>query len=180
MHLNVSYVGNFSFAASKKAKMSFDIQRWSYACVSGVKEAPKQLWLGIIQSVWIHHRLILMSFVTISPSIPWEVPQLLWNSAGWLWCYHVIGAKIVWVKEASKWVWIGRLREELKPNSFFNLWFWMHFQQTTEYRTGPKETWTPNFSPLFWSAGQVVFPFVTNHRKSDADGIFCYFCLNSY
>jgi hypothetical protein len=27
MHLNVSYVGNFSFAASKKAKMSFDIQR---------------------------------------------------------------------------------------------------------------------------------------------------------
>ncbi len=38
--------------------------------VSGVKEAPKLVWLGIRQSVWIQKRLILMSFVKISPLVP--------------------------------------------------------------------------------------------------------------
>jgi hypothetical protein len=48
---------------------------------SGVKEAPKLVWLGIRQSVWIPNKLILMSFVKISPLIPWEIPQELWNLA---------------------------------------------------------------------------------------------------
>ncbi len=43
--------------------------------VSGVKEAPKLVWLGIRQSVWILKRLILMSFVKISPLVPWETLQ---------------------------------------------------------------------------------------------------------
>ena len=51
--------------------------------VSGVKEAPKLVWLGIRQSVLIHKRLILMSFVKVSPLVPWETLQEgPWNWAG--------------------------------------------------------------------------------------------------
>jgi hypothetical protein len=43
--------------------------------VSGVKEAPKLVWLGIRQLVWIPNKLILMSFVKISPLVPWDTLQ---------------------------------------------------------------------------------------------------------
>jgi hypothetical protein len=40
--------------------------------VSGMKEAPKWVWLDTRQSVWIDERLILMSCVKISPLVSWE------------------------------------------------------------------------------------------------------------
>ena len=65
--------------------------------VSGVKEAPKLVLLGIIMLVWIHKRLIMMSFVKISPLVPWETPQELWNLAGSLYVvlYSQIWARMV-------------------------------------------------------------------------------------
>ena len=46
-------------------------------------ERSSQIGLARNQmSVWILKRLILMSFVKISPLVPWETPQELWNLAG--------------------------------------------------------------------------------------------------
>jgi hypothetical protein len=63
-------------------------------CVLGVEEGVKWVQLHITCPLWIHNRLILMSFSKYSPLDPWETPKTVSKMP----CFICVG----WV---SSWSW---------------------------------------------------------------------------